>query len=106
MNISPGVRSILTAIAAAVAAAGGVLVHADGIPDWVGVVVAVLGAVFAALGIVPPAVGGTQQGVTNPTVVDVPPSENIKPEGGYGAVEVLLIVFLGLLCLVVLSWLL
>lgn len=78
MNLSPGTRNVLTVIATVVAVGGGVLVTLDGIPDWVGVTVSGLGTIFAALGIVPAAVGGTQQGVANPSVVDRPPSENIK----------------------------
>lgn len=105
MNLSPTWRTVLTAVASGVAALGGLLAAGTigDAPEWLGVAVAVLGAVFAALGVVPPQVGGTQQGVANPTVVDVPPSENIQPEGGYGAVEVLLIVFLAILCLVAIS---
>lgn len=76
--LSPKVRSTLTVVATVVAAVGGFLVTLDGIPDWIGVVVAGLGAVFAALGIVPPQVGGTQKGVVSPDVIDLPPSDSIR----------------------------
>lgn len=80
MELSPTTRHILSAVAAGVAAlgaliAGGTITNA---PEWVGIAISVLGTVFAALGIVPGQVGGTQEGVVSPSVKDVPPSDNIQ----------------------------
>lgn len=77
MNLSPTLRWLLGGVATAVTALGGLIasdeVLASALPRWVGVVIAVLSAVFAFLNVVPPQVGGTQQGVVNPSVV--PPGE-------------------------------
>lgn len=80
MNISPAARAVLSVIATVVAAVGALLASgtiAD-VPEWVGVAVTVIGTIFAALGIVPSQVGGTQRGVVNPDVIDVPPSDSIR----------------------------
>lgn len=76
MNLSPTVRSIMTAVAAALAALA-VVLPTLGAPVWVAAIIGVVLVTFGALGIVPPQTGGTQQGVVSPAVVDVPPSENI-----------------------------
>jgi hypothetical protein len=79
MQLSPTVRWLLTGVAAGVTAFGGLI--ASGVlldlPSWVGVLVAVLGAVFSGLGLVPPQVGGTQQGVVNPSVSE-PPAADVQ----------------------------
>lgn len=78
MNLSPAVRAVLTAVAAGVSALGALLAAdelAASVPSWVGIVVAVLGAVFTGLGIVPPQVGGTQQGIVNPSLTEPPPAD-------------------------------
>ena len=66
MNLSPTVRSLLGVAAAVVA----FLAASDpfGLPPWAQGVVAVASVAFAAAGIVPPQVGGTQQGVIDPSV--------------------------------------
>jgi hypothetical protein len=69
MALSPTVRTILTVIAAIVAALA-VAIPTLGAPVWVGVLLGVVTTGLAALGIVPPQTGGTQQGVASPTVVD------------------------------------
>jgi hypothetical protein len=77
MNLSPTVRWLLGGVAAGVSALGALLAAgtiADA-PEWLGVVVAVGGATLAALGIVPPQTGGTQQGVVNPGLTQPPPIE-------------------------------
>jgi hypothetical protein len=79
-RLSPAVRNVLTVIATIVTAVGALLASgtiAD-VPEWVGVGITVLGTIFAALGIVPSQVGGTQQGVVNPSVIDNPPSDSIR----------------------------
>ena len=79
LNLSPTVRSILTIVGVVLATVIPVLATA-GVPL---VVTAVLGAVVAAfgyLGLVPPQVGGTQQGVVSPTVVEPPDADvAVKP---------------------------
>jgi hypothetical protein len=87
MNLSPTARTLLTAVASGVAALGGLLAAGTigDAPEWLGVAVAVLGAVFAALGVVPPQVGGTQEGVVNPSV---------KDQAGYALVEMAFAVML------------
>lgn len=105
MNLSPTARTALTVVSTAVAAVGALLASgslADA-PEWVGVAITVLGTVFAGLGIVPSQVGGTQQGIVNPTVRDLPPSENIKAAGERGAatLAVLLVVVVAALAFLV-----
>ena len=68
LNLSPNIRVVLTVLAAGVAALGAALTTVNDVPDWVGIAIAVLSAMFGALNIVPPQVGGTQQGVVNPDV--------------------------------------
>jgi hypothetical protein len=79
MNLSPTARWVLGGVAAGVAAFGALLPTLSGVPDWVGVAVAVLAAVFGALGIIPPQVGGTQQGVANPSITE-PPEADVHAE--------------------------
>jgi hypothetical protein len=89
MPLSPTVRWVLTALAAGVAAFGGLVASGEltDLPEWVGVLVAVLSAVFGALNVVPPQVGGTQQGLANPGITEPPaadinerPEPDVKPE--------------------------
>ena len=71
MQLSPTVRTALTAIAAMLAALA-VALPTLGAPLWVGIAVGVVTAGLGALGIVPPQVGGTQQGIVNPSVTKPP----------------------------------
>lgn len=72
MNLSPAARAVLTAVLAGLTAFGAVLPTLSNVPTWVGVLIAVVSASFGALGIIPPQVGGTQQGVTNPSLTEPP----------------------------------
>lgn len=76
MNLSPSVRAVVTAVLAALAVVA-VALPTLGAPIWVGVVIAALTAAGAALGVVPPQVGGTQQGVVSPSVVE-PPAADVE----------------------------
>jgi hypothetical protein len=73
VNLNPTVRWILGGLAAVV----GFLAAFDpfGLPPWAQGVIACLSVLFGALGIVPPQVGGTQQGVVNPSVTEPPPAD-------------------------------
>jgi hypothetical protein len=82
MSLSPTLRWLLGGLAASVAAFGALLPTLTGVPTWVGVAGAVLGAMFAALNIVPPGVGGTQQGVVSPS---------LKDQDGFSEVSFLLV---------------
>lgn len=95
--MSPAVRHVLSAAAAGVSAVGALIAAGTitNAPEWLGVTVAVAGAMFAALGIVPGQVGGTQQGIVSPSVVE-PPAANID-ESGQGLVGVVFAVLLILL---------
>ena len=84
VTIQPVVRLILTAIAAGLGAAATQIDN-----ETLRIVAAILVPTLAAIGIVPPQ-------VPTKTVIDR------DGEGGYSAVDVLLIVFLALLCVVVL----
>ena len=77
MVLSPTLRWLLGGLAAVVA----FLAATDpiGLPAWAQGAIVVASVLFAALGIVPPAVGGTQKGVVSPTVKDTPPSPSIQP---------------------------
>jgi hypothetical protein len=103
VNLSPTARWLLTGLAAGVSAFGALIPTLSGVPTWVGVLVAVLGATFAGLGIVAPSVGGTQQGVVNPSLTEPP---RIDGEAGYGVIDLLVIVLLVLVILWVLAVLL
>jgi hypothetical protein len=99
VNLSPTARWLLTGLAAGIGAFGAILPTLSDVPTWVGVAVAVTGATLAGLGIVPPAVGGTQQGVVNPSLTEPP---RIDGEAGYGLIEALVVIFLVLVILLVL----
>jgi Na+-translocating ferredoxin:NAD+ oxidoreductase RnfD subunit len=80
MNLSPTARWLLGGLAVAVTTFGG-LVAADealaaSLPAWVGYLVIVLGAVLAFL-LAPPQLGGTQQGLVNPSITE-PPAADIQ----------------------------
>jgi hypothetical protein len=77
LNLSPTVRWLLTGLAAGVTALGGLVAAGTitDLPEWVGIAVAILGAVFSALGLVPPQTGGTQQGVVQPSITEPPPAD-------------------------------
>jgi hypothetical protein len=71
MNLSPKLRALLGVLSVAVTTFGGLIatdqVLASSLPSWVGVVISVLGAVLAYL-LAPSALGGTQQGLVNPSL--------------------------------------
>jgi hypothetical protein len=94
VNLSPTARWLLTGLAAGVSAFGALIPTLSGVPTWVGVAVAVLGATFAGLGIVAPGVGGTQQGVVNPSLSEPP---RIDGEAGYAGVSPIIVVLLVIL---------
>ena len=71
MQFSPTARAVLTVLAAMLAALA-VSLPTLGAPVWVAVAVGVVTTGLAALGIVPPQVGGTQEGVVNPSVSEPP----------------------------------
>lgn len=71
MELSPTVRTALTVLAAMLAALA-VSLPTLGAPVWVAVIIGVATTGLAALGIVPPQVGGTQTGVVNPSVSEPP----------------------------------
>jgi hypothetical protein len=77
VNLSPTVRWVLTGLAAGVTALGGLVAAGTitDLPEWVGITVAILGAIFSALGLVPPQTGGTQQGVVQPSITEPPPAD-------------------------------
>lgn len=75
MNLNPTVRWLLTGLVGAATAA--VTILADGFqPLDVLLIVIALGG---TLGLTPPQAGGTQQGLSNPRVVD--PPAKARPEG-------------------------
>lgn len=71
MNLSPFVRWLVAGLLGAATAA--VTILADGFQPLD--VLLILIALGSALGLVPPQVGGTQQGVVNPSVTEPPPSD-------------------------------
>jgi hypothetical protein len=81
MNLSPTLRWILGAVSAVVTTFGALVasdeVLASTLPPWVGVVLAVLGALLAFL-LAPPQLGGTQNGLVNPSLSE-PPAADIEP---------------------------
>lgn len=68
MNLNPMVRWLLAGLAGAATAAVSIL--ADGFQPLDALLILV--ALFGALGIVPPQVGGTQEGVVNPSLKEPP----------------------------------
>lgn len=99
MNLSPTLRWLLGGVAAVVA----FLAAFDpfGMSHTAQGIVACAAVLFAALGIVPPQVGGTQSGVVNPSVVEPPdadikeaPSSVIRDQRGLSSVEVIGILLL------------
>lgn len=93
MNLSPTVRWLLGGVAAVVA----YLAASDpfGFSDEVQGIVACLAVLFGSLGIVPPQVGGTQQGVVNPSITEPPAADIRERELGLTTVELI-----GILCLI------
>ena len=85
MNLNPTVRWLLGAVAAVV----GFLAASDpfGLPPWAQGVIATASVLFGALGIVPPQVGGTQQGVVNPSVTE-PPAADINERGSVDIITI------------------
>jgi hypothetical protein len=77
VNLSPTVRWLLTALAAGVTTFGGLIAAGEvtDLPSWVGILVAVLSAVLGSLNLVPPQVGGTQQGLVNPSITEPPAAD-------------------------------
>jgi Na+-translocating ferredoxin:NAD+ oxidoreductase RnfD subunit len=84
MNLSPKLRALLGVLSVAVTTFGGLIatdqVLASSLPSWVGVVISVLGAVLAYL-LAPSALGGTQQGLVNPSLTE-PPAADVEPVDG------------------------
>lgn len=78
MQLSPTLRWLLGGLSAAITTFGGLVaadqILASSLPAWVGVALSVAGAVLAFL-LVPPQVGGTQQGIVNPSVVEPPAAD-------------------------------
>jgi hypothetical protein len=81
VNLSPTLRWILGAVSAVVTTFGALVasdeVLASTLPPWVGVVLAVLGSLLAFL-LAPPGLGGTQNGLVNPSLSE-PPAADIEP---------------------------
>lgn len=73
-NLSPAARLAVSVLIAAGTAALTVLT--DGFQPEDAIVIGLAG--LGAFGVVPPQVGGTQQGVVSPDVIDLPPSDSIK----------------------------
>jgi hypothetical protein len=76
MQFSPTVRTVLTALVAALAVVA-VALPTLGAPLWVGVILGALTAGLGAVGIVPPQTGGTQEGgikaqLSSPPAVETP----------------------------------
>jgi hypothetical protein len=84
MNLNPTVRTILTALVAALAVVA-VALPTLGAPLWVGIIIGAVVAACAAIGIVPPQVGGTQQGLVNPSLTSPPAIDT--PQGEAVVVE-------------------
>lgn len=82
LKLSPAVRTVLTIVAIVSAAVVTGLTAEGTIPGELAVAINAFNAVLGYLGIVPPQVGGTQHGVVDPAVKDVPPSDNIVPRDG------------------------
>jgi hypothetical protein len=80
VNLSPTVRSLLTVLSAIVTTLGGLIAAGQitDLPPWVGITLAVISSVLGALNIVPPQVGGTQNGLANPSISE-PPAADIEP---------------------------
>ena len=75
MNLSPTLRWLLGGVAAVVVALSAY--DPFGLPQWAQGVLSLTAVLFAALGIVPPQVGGTQQGVVNPSITE-PPAADVQ----------------------------
>jgi hypothetical protein len=75
MQFSPTVRWLLTGLFAGLTVLATQLPSLTGLPEWVGPALAALTAVGAALGLIPPQTGGTQQGVVNPSVTEPPAAD-------------------------------
>lgn len=73
MNLSPTVRWLLGGVGAVVA----FLAAYDpfGLPAWAQGVIACLFVLLGSLGLIPPQVGGTQQGVMSPSIAEPPPAD-------------------------------
>jgi hypothetical protein len=96
VNLSPALRAIAGALVAAGTAALTVLAD-DAFTVADGIIVAL--AFVGTFAVVPPQVGGTQQGVVNPSLTEPP---RIDGEAGYGLIEALVVIFLVLVILLVL----
>jgi hypothetical protein len=75
MQLSPTVRWLLTGLFGGLTVLATQLPALTGLPEWVGPALAALTAVGAALGLIPPQTGGTQQGVVNPSVTEPPAAD-------------------------------
>lgn len=85
MNISPSLRTALTAVVAMLAAIA-VVLPTLGAPVWVAAIIGALLAGAAAVGIIPPQTGGTQVGVASPSLT-TPPAVQTPDEGAGVVVE-------------------
>lgn len=74
LNLSPTARTVLTILGVILATVIPVLATA-GVPVIVTAVMGAIVAAFGYLGLVPPQVGGTQQGVMSPAVVEPPEAD-------------------------------
>ena len=79
VSLSPTVRWLLTALSAGVTTFGGLIAAGQitDLPAWVGIVLAVLSSVLGVLNVVPPQVGGTQQGLASPSITE-PPAADVE----------------------------
>ena len=100
VNLSPTLRWLLAGFFGAATAAVAIL--ADGFQPLDALLIVI--ALGGALGLVPPQVGGTQEGVVNPSVTE-PPAADIN-ERGYALVEMafaLAVLLIGVAVLIALT---
>lgn len=75
-QLSPLLRWLLTAVATTIGGLGAAFAAYDVvIPPGLGIALAVLSMLFNALNLVPPQVGGTQQGLVSPGVTEPPQAQ-------------------------------
>jgi hypothetical protein len=85
MQFSPKIRTVLTALVAALAVVA-VALPSLGAPLWVGIIIGAVVAGLGAIGIVPPQTGGTQEGgfkaqLSSPPTVETPgPGDGVVRE--------------------------
>jgi hypothetical protein len=79
MNLSPTARSIATAVLAALGAIA-VALPTLGAPVWVAVILGAILVAGGSLGLVPPQTGGTQVGLSSPTIVEPPAADVVEAD--------------------------